>query len=72
MAGITDKEYYNFVDEALVMFGGGAPCVHIDRRMWSDFTEKYKVYNDRIPKTIDWSFDQVTEWLEAYEENTDQ
>jgi hypothetical protein len=36
MAGISQKEYNEQVDEALVMFGGGAPCANIDPRMWGN------------------------------------
>jgi len=68
MAGIPQKEYNNQVDEALIMFGGGAPCCNIDPRLWGDFKELYKEFNDAVPKTINWSFDQVNEWMEAYEE----
>jgi hypothetical protein len=67
MAGLSNKEYYNQVDEALVMFGGGAPCCNIDPRLWGDFKELYKEFNDAVPKSINWSFDQVTEWIEEYE-----
>jgi hypothetical protein len=70
MAGITNKEYYELVDESLVMFGGGAPCCNIDARLWGEFKKLYKEYNDAVPKTIDWSFDQVSEWVEAYNKQT--
>ena len=43
MAGISQKEYNNQVDEALVLFGGGAPCCSIDPRLWGDFKELYKL-----------------------------
>ena len=66
MAGIPNKEYYNMVDEQLVLFGGGAPCANIDGRLWSDFKDRHKELNDSVPKTTDWSFDQVNEWLEEY------
>ena len=66
MAGISNKEYYNLVDEQLVLFGGGAPCANIDSRLWSDFKDRYKELNDSVPRTIDWSFDQVNEWLAEY------
>ena len=68
MAGISDKEYNEMVDESLVLFGGGAPCANIDARMWGDFKSLYKQYNDSVPKVTDWSYDQVFEWLEAYNE----
>jgi hypothetical protein len=67
MAGISQKEYNNQVDEALVMFGGGAPCCNIDPRLWGDFKEMYKEFNDAVPKTINWSFDQVNEWMDEYQ-----
>ena len=57
------------VDESLVLFGGGAPCANIDARMWSDFKALYRQYNDSVPKVVDWSYDQVFEWCEAYNEN---
>jgi hypothetical protein len=66
MAGMSNREYYELVDESLVLFGGGAPCCNIDSRLWSDFKELYKEFNDSVPKTIDWSFDQVNEWMEEY------
>ena len=66
MAGISQKEYNNQVDEALVLFGGGAPCCNIDPRIWGDFKGMYKEFNDAVPKTIDWSFDQVVEWMDEY------
>lgn len=66
MAGISNKEYYELVDESLVLFGGGAPCANIDQRLWSDFKDLYKEYNRAIPKVVDWSFDQVNEWMEEY------
>jgi len=66
MAGISQKEYNNQVDEALIMFGSNAPCCSIDPRMWGDFKELYKEFNDAVPKSINWSFDQVTEWLDEY------
>ena len=71
MAGLSQKEYNNQVDEALVMFGGGAPCCSIDPRMWGDFKQLYKQYNDAVPKSADWSYDQVFEWIEAYNEQYD-
>jgi len=67
MAGIPQKEYNNQVDEALIMFGGGAPCCNIDPRLWRDFKELYKEFNDAVPKTIDWSHEQVCIWMEEYE-----
>jgi len=66
MAGISDKEYYNYVDESLVLFGGGAPCVNIDPRLWNKFKDEYKEFNKAVPKTIDWSYDSVVEWLDEY------
>lgn len=66
MAGISNKEYYEMVDESLVLFGGGAPCCNIDQRLWSDFKELFKEFNESVPKTTDWSFDQVNEWMEEY------
>jgi aromatic ring-opening dioxygenase catalytic subunit (LigB family) len=66
MAGISDKEYYNYVDEALVLFGGGAPCVNIDPRLWNKFKDEYKEFNDAVPKTVDWSHEQVCEWMDEY------
>ena len=71
MAGISNKEYYELVDESLVLFGGGAPCCNIDQRMWSDFKELYKEFNDSIPRTTDWSFDQVNEWMEEYNKSNE-
>jgi hypothetical protein len=71
MAGISQKEYNEQVDEALVMFGGSSPCVNIDPRMWGDFKELFKEYNEQVPKTVDWSFDQVRDWLEAYKQQDD-
>lgn len=68
MAGLTNKEYYNLVDEQLVLFGGGAPCANIDQRLWLDFKDLYKEYNGSVPKVVNWSYDQVTEWLEVYKE----
>jgi hypothetical protein len=67
MAGISQKEYNNQVDEALVMFGGGAPCCNIDPRLWGDFKQMYKEFNDAVPKTVNWSFDQVNEWMDEYQ-----
>jgi hypothetical protein len=66
MAGISDKEYYNYVDEALVLFGGGAPCVNIDPRLWNKFKDEYKEFNDAVPKTVDWCYDACVEWLDEY------
>lgn len=66
MAGISQREYNESVDEALVLFGGGAPCCNVDPRLWGDFKELYKEYNDSIPKTVNWSFDQVNEWMDEY------
>jgi hypothetical protein len=66
---MSDKEYYNYVDEALVLFGGGAPCANIDARLWSDFKESYKEFNDAVPKTVNWSYDACVEWLDAYNES---
>lgn len=66
MAGLSQKEYNEQVDESLILFGGGAPCANIDPRMWGNFKELYKEYNDAVPKVINWSYDQVFEWLEEY------
>jgi hypothetical protein len=66
MAGLSNKEYNELVDESLVLFGGGAPCCNIDSRLWGDFKELFKEFNDSVPKTVDWSFDQVNEWMEEY------
>jgi len=66
MAGIPLKEYNNQVDEALVLFGGGAPCCNIDPRLWGDFKELFKEFNESVPKTTDWSFDQVCDWMDEY------
>lgn len=66
MAGLSEKEYNNQVDESLILFGGGAPCANIDPRMWADFKQLYKQYNDAVPKVVDWSFDSVATWLEEY------
>jgi len=68
MAGISQKEYNELVDESLVLFGGGAPCANIDARLWSDFKDLYKELNDSVPKTVNWSFDQVNEWIKGYQE----
>lgn len=68
MAGISQKEYNDQVDEALIMFGGGAPCCSIDPRLWGDFKELYKEFNDAVPKTASWSFDQVSEWMSEYKQ----
>ena len=68
MAGISQKEYNEQVDEALIMFGGGAPCANIDPRMWGDFKHLYKEFNDAVPKVINWSFDAVHDWIKGYEE----
>jgi len=66
MSGMSQREYNELVDEALVMFGGGAPCANIDSRLWGDFKTLYKQFNQTIPKVVDWSFDQVNEWMEEY------
>ena len=66
MAGMPQREYNELVDEALVLFGGGAPCCNIDSRLWSDFKKHYKEFNDSVPKTIDWSFDACVEWMDEY------
>ena len=63
---MSQREYNELVDEALVLFGGGAPCCNIDSRLWADFKDLYKEYNDAVPKVINWSYDQVFEWLEEY------
>ena len=67
MAGMSQREYDELVDEALVLFGGGAPCCNIDSRLWGDFKELYKEFNDTVPRTTDWSFDQVVEWMDEYQ-----
>ena len=72
MAGISQKEYNELVDESLVLFGSGAPCCNIDARLWSDFKDLYKELNESVPKTVDWSFDQVSEWMEAYNEHKEE
>lgn len=64
---MSDREYYELVDESLVLFGGGAPCANIDQRLWLDFKTKYKEFNGSVPKVVNWSFDQVTEWLAEYD-----
>jgi hypothetical protein len=66
MAGMSLKEYNNLVDESLVLFGGGAPCCSIDARLWGDFKELYKEFNTKAPRTENWSYDQVVEWMEEY------
>jgi len=71
MAGMSQREYNELVDESLILFGGGAPCANIDSRMWADFKQLYKQYNDAVPKVTDWSYDQVFEWLEAYNEQNE-
>lgn len=67
MAGISQKEYNNQVDEALVLFGGGAPCCSIDPRLWGSFKELYKEFNDTIPRSAEWAFDQVVEWMDEFQ-----
>lgn len=67
MSGLSTKEYNNLVDESLVLFGGGAPCANIDSRLWGDFKVLFKKFNGFQPKVVDWSFDQVNEWLKEYE-----
>ena len=67
MAGISQKEYNEQVDEALVMFGGGAPCCSIDPRLWGDFKELYKEFNAAVPRSAEWAFDQVVEWMSEYQ-----
>lgn len=67
MAGISQKEYNNQVDEALVLFGGGAPCCSIDPRLWGDFKELYKEFNKSVPRSAEWAFDQVVEWMDEYQ-----
>ncbi len=67
MAGISTKEYNNQVDESLVLFGPNAPCCNIDPRMWGDFKRLFKEFNEAIPKTTDWSFEQVNEWMKEYD-----
>ena len=66
MAGMSNREYYNLVDEALILFGSNSPCCSIDSRLWADFKELYKEFNDVVPKTTDWSFDQVNDWMSEY------
>lgn len=66
MAGLSTKEYNNLVDESLVLFGGGAPCCSIDQRLWGDFKELFKELNEQVPRSTEWSFDQVVEWMDAY------
>jgi hypothetical protein len=66
MAGMSQREYNELVDEALVLFGGDAPCCNIDQRLWSEFKQLYKEFNESIPKTTNWSFDQVVEWMDEY------
>lgn len=67
MAGLSDKEYYDFVDEALVLYGGGAPCASIDNRLWYRFKDKFKKINACTPKVVDWSYDQVCDWMKEYD-----
>lgn len=67
MSGLSEKEYNNQVDEALAMFGGGAPCVNVDPRQWALFKKQFQELNGYQPKTIDWSFDQVSDWLTGYD-----
>lgn len=66
MAGLSQKEYNEQVDEALIMFGGEAPCCNIDPRLWGDFKEMYKEFNDAVPKTVNWSHNAVVEWMDEY------
>lgn len=66
MAGMSQREYDELVNESIIMFGGGAPCANIDARMWADFKKLYKQFNDAVPKVVDWSFDSVATWLEEY------
>ena len=33
---------------------------------YQQIKELYKEFNDSVPKTVDWSFDQVNEWMEEY------
>lgn len=66
---MSQREYNELVDEALVLFGGSAPCCNIDSRLWGDFKELFKELNESVPKTVDWSFDQVNEWMEAYNQS---
>lgn len=72
MAGMSQREYNELVDEALVLFGGGAPCCNIDSRLWADFKELYKELNESVPRTTEWSFDQVVEWMDAYEKHKNE
>lgn len=66
MAGLSQKEYNEQVDESLIMFGGEAPCCNIDPRLWGDFKEMYKEFNDAVPKTVNWSHNAVVEWMDEY------
>lgn len=66
MAGMSQREYNELVDEALVLFGSNAPCCNIDPQLWGEFKKLYKVFNESVPKTVDWSFDQVVEWMDEY------
>lgn len=68
MAGLSQREYNNMVDESFILFGGGAPCCNIDPRMWAEFKDLFKEYNDSVPKTTDWSYDQVDDWMKAYKD----
>jgi len=70
MSGMPQREYNELVDEALVLFGGGAPCCNIDPRLWGDFKSLYKEFNDAVPKTVDWSFDAVQDWMNEYNKQT--
>ncbi len=63
---MSQREYNELVDEALVLFGGGAPCCNIDARLWADFKKLYKEFNDAVPKTIDWCYDACVEWMDEY------
>jgi hypothetical protein len=72
MAGISQREYNELVDESLVLFGGGAPCCNIDPRLWGDFKVLHKELNESVPRTVDWSFDQVSEWMNAYNKHEEE
>lgn len=69
MAGLSQKEYNNQVDESFILFGGGAPCCSIDPRMWSEFKELFKEFNESVPKTSQWSYDQVCDWMDEYKKS---
>ena len=72
MAGMSQREYDELVNESIIMFGGGAPCANIDARMWADFKKLYKQFNDAVPKVVDWSYDQVFDWMKEYNEQVEE